>query len=331
MSDVIPAAPAAPTEAVVADPSAEAIAAVDESIEDDGADLGLTNEEDAIDDAVKAGTVSKAQAKEMKKVLKLKVDGQDIDFEEPTSDEEKVRHYQKAKAFDKKAQEAAQMKAQMDQLVQMLQNDPEGLLEKLGLDVDGLAEKRLSRRVEEMKKTPAEIEAEKMRKELEDFKKREKEATERAQMAEQERMRNQAATQIENDISSALESSNSYLPKDKPWVLRNIAQYMYLAATNGYPEVTAKDVLPLVEKEYLAQIQDLIPEDDDKIIDRMERILGKQKLDKYRKSIIQKTRKSGVPTKPRVQDTGASKGQQKQTEPEKFRMKDVFSIRPSRK
>jgi hypothetical protein len=180
-----------------------------------------------------------------------------------------------------------------------------------------------------MKKTPAEIEAEKMRKELEDYKKREKESSEKATKAEQEKLRNQAASQIENDISEALTGGNSFLPAKSPWVLRNVAQYMYMAATNGYPEVTAKDVLPLVEKQFQSELQELFSVSSE---DVMERVIGKANLDKYRKSVITKNKKVAAPTtaKQAVKDSG-SKGPQKEAPaPEKYRMKDVFGIRPSK-
>jgi hypothetical protein len=327
MSDPIVAAPAAVDTSV----NSGAIDGVEaEIVEDDGADLGMADEGAAIDAAAKAGDISKSQAQAMKKSLKLKIDGQEEDFEvDFNNDEELKKHFQKSKAFDKRAKEFSSYKSQMDQVIQMLQEDPEGLLEKMGIDVDTLSEKRLEKRINEMKKSPQELEAEKMRKELEDYKKREKEATTKAQQAEQEKLRNQAASQIESDITDALEGGSSFLPKKSPWVLRNVAQYMYMAATNGYPEVTAKDVLPLVEKQFQSELQELFSVSSE---DVMEKVIGKANLDKYRKSVIQKNRKSAaapVTAKQAVRDTGNSKRNQPEpAEPEKFRMKDVFGIRP---
>ncbi len=295
-----------------------------ESLE--AAEAAEFSEESAINAAQKAGDISRKEAQALKKKLKIKVDGQEFDEEVDFSDDEGLkRHLQKSKAFDKRLKEFSGYKTQVEAAFEMLQNDPEAFLEQMGLNVDDLAEKRLSRKIEEMKKSPEQLEAEKMRKELEDYKKKEKESSERASKAELERMKNEQATQIENDITSALEDSKSILPKRNPAVMQRVAQTMLLAMQKGYYNVSAKDVIPLVEKQYREEVASLLGSSSDEVL---EMFATKERLNNYRKSQVQQ-RKAAPPTpqKPKIQDTG-SKVDKQEKPAEKYYMKDFFSLRP---
>lgn len=290
---------------------------------DDGSDLGMDAELNA---QLATGQISKQEAQNLKKKLRIKVDGEESDVDLDFNDEEGLRReLQKSRAFDKRVKEFSSYKSQVEQMFQMLQTDPEGLLEKLGIDVDKLSEGRLSRKIEEMKKSPEQLEAEKMRKELEDYKKQEKELKSRAEHAELEKMRNQAASQIENDISAALEDVKSVLPKRNPAVMQRIAQTMLLAMQNGYNNVSAKDVIPLVEKQWKEEflgVANGLPED------LMEEIFGKNNLDRYRKAKI-KNKKSApaAPQKPKFEDTGAKRTESKGKEEEPKKFNQVFDWR----
>lgn len=278
-----------------------------------------SDEEKAIDNAEKAGNISKKDAKELKKMLKLKVDGQEIEEEIDFNDEEGLKkHLQKSKAFDKRLKEFSSFKSQVDTLLEQLKNDPESVLEKLGYNVDDMAEKRLAKKIEEMKKSPEEIEKEKMAKELEDLRKEKKRIEEEKQKAELEKMRNEQAQQIETDISEALESTKSILPKKNPLVMQRIAQTMLMAMQNGYESVTAKDVIPLVEKQWREELNslfDVLPEET------LEMLVGKSNLDRYRKTRISanKPKPKTETVKQLVKDTGIkNQPESSKTEPKKF-------------
>lgn len=276
--------------------------------------------EDAIDAAEAAGDISEKEAKERKKILKLKVDGEEFEETVDLDDEEALKkHLQKSKAFDKRLKEFSGYKSQVDQLLNMLQNDPEALLEKMGLNVDELAEKRLSRKIEEMKKSPEQLEREKMEKELEDLRKEKKKAEEERQKAELEKMRNEQAQQIETDISEALDSAKSILPKKNPIVMQRIAQTMLMAMKNGYPEVTAKDVIPLVEKQWKNELNEffsVVPEEV------LEQLVGKNNIDRYRKKRIAAKPKVETKTANQVVKETGKKVEEKPSE--KVSYKDFF-------
>lgn len=275
----------------------------------------------AIDEAQKKGDLSKAQAQSLKKKLMLKVDGQEIEEEIDFSDDENLKkHFQKSKAFDKRAQEFQTYKAQVDQLLKMLEEDPESVLEKMGKNVDELAEKRLTRKVEEMKKSPEQIEREKMEQELKELRDAKKKADDDRKSAELERMRNEQAQQIETDISSALDSTKSILPKKNPLVLQRITSTMLMAMKNGYPNVTAKDVIPLVEKQWKQELNDffnVLPEDT------LEMLVGKNNFDRVRKTRVAQQKAKTQTAKQSVQDTGSKiETDEKPKQPK--RMRDFF-------
>lgn len=258
---------------------------------------------EAIDKAEQDGDITKKAAQSLKKKLKLKVDGQEIEEEIDLGDEDFLkREFQKAKAFDKRSKEYATQKSQIDQLLQMLQSDPETVLERMGLNVDEFAEKRLTKKLENMKKTPEQLEREKMQSELEELRNEKKRIQEEKDKAEMERLRNEQSTQITNEIIDALDGAKSVLPKKNPLVLQRIAQTMVLAMKNGYPNVTAKDVIPLVEKQWKQEMNSFFAESPEDLI---EMLVGKEKLNAWRKSQYAKHRnKLPTPQKVAPVDTG---------------------------
>lgn len=266
----------------------------------------VLDDDAAIEAAAAAGEITKKEAQVLKKKLKIKVDGveseEDIDF----NDEETLRkHLQKSKAFDKRMQEYSGYKNQMDQILEMLDKDPEGLLEKLGKNVDELAEKRLTKRVEELKKSPEQVANEKMQKELEDLRAAAKKAQEANEMAELEKLKNQHALEIERDIKEALDSTDTILPKRNKAILSRIGQGLNLAMKNGYPQATAKDIIPFIQQQYLAELAEVFTDMPE---DKLEAIIGKPVLEKWRKSLISKSKAAiAVPVKAKIEDVGVKK------------------------
>ncbi len=255
---------------------------------------------DELEAAVEAGDLSPTEAQILKKRLKIVVDGKEYDEEVDFNDEKKLKeHLQKAKAFDSRSREVAQMKSQMDILAQKLKENPEEVLAMMGHDVSGFAEKIIARKIEELQKSPEELEREQLRKELEDYKKKEQEASKKAQEAEMEKLRNQQAQQIETDITSALDEAGSILPRKNPRIYQKIAGTMIMAIKQGYHDVTVKDVLPIVENEYRQEIADIFGNSSDEIL---EQLVKKERLDSYRKNKIAAAKK--VPKTKQVVDTG---------------------------
>jgi hypothetical protein len=307
-----PSAAPAPQQSTPASPQQDTAASVDTSATDDSA---------VIDAAEESGEISQAEAKELKKRLKLKIDGEEIEEEIDFNDDESIkRHLQKSKAFDKRVKEFTGFKSQVDDFFKQLQSDPEAVLEQLGLNVDDLATKRLQRKVEEMQKSPEQLEKEKLAKELEKYKKEAEEYKKAQEQAQMESLRNKHAADVENQISKALEESKVKLPKGNPKVYAMIAKTMMDAINAGYDDVTVTDILPVVERQWKEELRSYF---DTSSEDIMEDIIGKQNLERLRKKRLAKRgTKPQAPAKPEIVDTGASKSEPK--EAKKITMRDFF-------
>jgi hypothetical protein len=252
-----------------------------EEIEDTGEDLPADDNTPAVESKKKAEAAAK-------KAYKLKVGGKDLEVDES----ELLKRAQMGYSADQKWQEAAQMRKQMDSFIHLLQTDPAKALEQMGYDVDKMAEERIKYRIEEMQKSPEQIEREKMQRELESMKaERERERTE-VQQRETQRIQDQYAIEIENDISAALDDSSAGFPKT-PYVVKRVADMMILAIQEGIrtnndslKRVTAKDILPIVREEIRREQRELydLSSDED-----FEQLVGKDRLNKYRKSKLKKT------------------------------------------
>lgn len=293
---------------------------------EDAVDSGLEaseSAEDQIDAAAADGKISKTEAQQLKKTLKIKVDGKDLEETIDFNDDEALKRYiQKSKAFDKRNNEFVSYKAQVDKLMEMLEKDPESVMEKLGHNMDDMSEKRLSRKIEEMKKSPEQVEREKMEKELNELKKEKKLIQEEKEKAQMEQMRNETAQQIENEIADALGSTKSILPTKNPVVLQRIAQTMLMAMNNGYPQVTAKDVIPLVEKQWQQELNEFFsvtPEET------LERLVGKANLDRYRKKKVAASSPKGQTTT--AKQIGRDTGTPKKAEDAEYKPKSAAKFR----
>ena len=291
----------------------------------DGGASDSTRANAAIDAAAAKGQISKAEAQSLKKKLTLKVDGQDevVEFD-PSDEQALVRELQKSRAFDKRSKEFSGFKSQVDNFIKGLRENPDSILEQMGINVDDLAEKRLQRKIQEMQMTPEEREKEKMRAELEELKKEKQRAEQERQQAQQEALKNKYAAEIENDIESALNDSKSKLPRKNPRVIARIAQTMLWASANGYNNVSVKDVLPYVEKEWKEELSSYF---DNSAEDLIEELVGKQNLERMRKKRLQNRPKAPTASANQIKDTG--KAQQKQEledKPKTKKMRDIFSI-----
>lgn len=292
-----------------------------EGLVDSGLQADQTPEE-KIAAAQADGRLTKSEAQQLKKTLKIKVDGQELEETIDFNDDEALKRYiQKSKAFDKRNNEYVSYKSQVDRLMEMLEKDPESVMEQLGHNMDDYAEKRLSRKIDELKKSPEQVEREKMEKELNELKAEKKKIQEEKEKAQMEHLRNETAQQIENEISDALSNVNSILPQKNPAVLQRIAQTMLMAMNNGYPQVTAKDVIPLVEKQWqeeLNQLFSVMPEET------IERLVGKGNMDRYRKKKVASAPRGQTTTAKQIsKDTGTKRdddsGDFKPKSVEKFR------------
>jgi hypothetical protein len=291
MADATPAAPAAPTPAQAAvdtvtqtlpkdqkKPAQAVETRGDEVTEDDGSDL-------VAEGAPAAQKKAEAAAK---RAYKLKVGGKDLEVDEA----ELVKRAQMGYSAEQKWQDAAKIQKQTQEFVALMQRDPAKALEMMGYDVDKLAEDRIKAKIEEMQKSPEQLEREKMQRELEEMKAEREREKQESQSREMQRIQDQFAIEIENDISAALDNNSYGFPKT-PYVVKRIADTMLLAVQEGLrtnndklKNITAKDVLPIVRDEILSEQRELYSMTPDEVF---ETLIGKERLNKYRRSKIKKT------------------------------------------
>lgn len=273
-----------------------------------------------IQEALENGDISPAEAKQMIKQFKLKVGGKEITREVNLSDENYLRdQLQLAEMSRIKMQESAELKKAYQNELARLKSKPWEVLKDIGLDPDELAEMRIQERIEQMKKSPEQIEKEKIQLELEQARQEAKQLKEEKERIEMERLQQQAAVQIEDEIVKALDAHKT-LPRSQ-YVVKRIADSMLWAMNNGFGDVSAEDVVPLVEKEMreeLNRLYDEMPEE------ALEAYIGRKNIDRMRKKRVAqvKTPSNIGEIKPTTASLKASEQAAKPANP--VRSKDFF-------
>jgi len=268
---------------------------------------------------------TKAEVKRKLKELELKIDGRTVKealpFEVDADNKEMVdyltRQLQFAKGFHNRANYAKTLENEITEFFSNLKSDPLSVLAdpNLGLDVKEIVQAYAKREIENSKKTPEQIKAEQLEKELEKVRKeREREKAElekqRIEMAEQK-----AYAEYEQGIINAIESSTD-LPKS-PYVVRKFADYMLSALEMGV-KVTPEEVAPLVKREIHNDIKQMFEASPDEVV---ESFFGKDRLNKLRKKNVEKA--LSTPTAPlkQVKDVGKPKEEEPK---QKLTYRDFF-------
>jgi hypothetical protein len=253
--------------------------------------------------------VTKEIAKKLKK-FKIKVDGREYDEELPfelddTPENRKYmeRQAQMAKMGSKRAQEKADLEKQVQEFINELKKNPRKILEskELGLDMNKFVEEYINEQIANSKKSPHEIEKERLEAELRTMKEEREKEKQELQQKEFERLQEQEFERYDMLMSKALEATD--LPKS-PYVVKKMADYMLLGLQQGL-NVTPEDVLPLVREEIQNDISEMFNVMPEEVI---EKILGDGVVNKLRKRRIAKAQVPPTPLKSAVKDTGKTKG-----------------------
>lgn len=234
--------------------------------------------------------------KEQIRKFKLKIDGKEEELDEA----EVLKRAQLASGAQKRMQEAAQLRKDVEQLIEALRTNPLELLTNpaLGIDIKKVFEDYASRQLEEATKTPEQKEREKLQKELEDLRKQAQSEKEAREKAEFERLKEKAALDLDEQMTAACE--NAGLPKS-PYVIKRMADYMILAAENGV-KVAPMDVLPIVKREMQEDLKQFFASSPD---DLVEELLSKERISNFRKKALAAAKKP-VETANSIKSTGNS-------------------------
>jgi hypothetical protein len=277
------AAPSSAAPAASSSPSSEANASANpvnsstNQSPSNAAEIISPDAEAEIQEALENGDQKEAQR--LIKKYQLKVRGKTVEKEIDLSDDEFIRNQlQLAEVSKQSMQESAEIRKAYQKELERFRQNPWQVLEELGLNPDDLAESRIKDRIEEMKKSPEQLELERRNRELEEARAEAKKLKEEKEAFEMQRLQEQAQVQLKDEIGKAI-SATKMLPHT-PYVEKRIADSMLWAINNGFEDVTAEDVVALVEKEMrdeMAQLYDHLPED------MLEQYIGKKNIDRMRK------------------------------------------------
>lgn len=164
--------------------------------------------------------------------------------EEWISTEDAIKLAQIGKGANAKFEEAARMRKQNEQFLELLKANPRAVLAnpKLGLDFRKIAEEYLLEQINLEKMTPEQKQVHEMQEKLKALEAEKEEAKKQAESAQQEELVKHHTENYQREIIEALKTSD--LPKTR-FVVKQIGYYMALGLERGVP-LKAVDVLPLV-------------------------------------------------------------------------------------
>lgn len=276
-------------------------------------------------------TATKAEKKAAQKTLKkltLKIDGQEIEEElpfeipdDPKAIEYMKRELQMGRMGQKRAQEKASIEKEVVKFIEELRKNPRKALSDpaIGLDVKKLATEIIEEEIENAKKSPEQLEKEKLQAELQALKEEREKEKKEAEEKEMARLQEEAYERYDMLMSQTLEKSD--LPKTAA-VVKKMADYMLIGLQAG-KDVTPDDVLPIVREEIIEDYKQLLNSLPD---DEIEKFIGKERINSIRKKSIAKAKQAPAAVKAaaKTADTGKVKIEEKQKE--KVTFKDFFKM-----
>lgn len=318
-------------ENITADAVDEVIESTDELIEESGDESEAIAEEsgevsveaesveelqDEIEQAIDEGA-SEEEVKDMVREFQLKVNGKTVSKKIDLSDEAALtRELQMAEAGRGAMQRSRELEKAYESALSELQADPLKVLEEMGIDVDALSESRITSRIEHMKKTPEQIEREEIQAEL-------KAAREEARALKEEKQARDQAKQMEEhqqlldvEIKTALDGHATLPSSQKTYA--KIVDTLLSAMDAGMHDVRVEDVLPIVEQELEAEMQEFFNDQPEEFYAKF---LGKKNMNSLREKRVAKVKKANnvsniaAVTKPKTDDGKPKK---------KVRAKDWF-------
>jgi len=221
---------------------------------------------------------------------KIKVDGEELEL----SREEMIRYAQQGRAGQKRMAEAAQIKKEAIDLIDMLRSDPESILSDPAIlgskdEVIKFAQKILANQMEEEMKSPEMREKEQLQKEVEALRKQMKDEAESKSKAEYERLVAQEEEKLQNEINDAIDSSG--LPAS-PFVLKRISDVLIMAAENN-KQISPKQAMNIVKKEMQKDIQEYLKLSPD---EALEELMGGDRIKSLRKKQLSKAKATATET-----------------------------------
>lgn len=328
MSESANAAPAAAQEALAQTSQDQSTTESTES-QELSSDASVQDAAEVLNDP-NASKAEKIEAKKMLKSLKIKFNGKEYDEELPfeiPDDEKSVKYMQNKLQMDRlarmKSQESADQQKMINQFLTDLKKNPRKVLSdpSIGVDLKKIAAELIEEEIENSRKSPEQLEKEKLEAELKAIKEEREKEKEEFNTRELERLQQQELERYDMLITKAIETSD--LPKS-PYIVKKMADYMLMGLQKGV-DVTPDDVLPLVREEMQNDLKEMfavMPEDV------IESIVGKDVINRLRKKNLQKAKASQsmqAMSQAKVKDTGTTAPKEK-APTEKKDYKSFFGV-----
>lgn len=277
----------------------------------------VSDQIDSLEQAASDPNLSKAEKKEVQKMikkLKIKVDAveseESLPFEIP--DTEEARKFMTEKLqFAKKSHKTMQEKSMQDKMInaffQDLRKDPRKVLSdpNVGIDFEGMVDNYVKEQLENAKKSPEQLQREESERKVRE---RESELERERNELRSEReaaVREKIQDQLESDVNKALEIND--IPKTAHSIMK-ITDYMIAAHEQGrqLDAVSAAKIYQEDLQKDLAAMFDKLP------IDKIKSLLGPKVLKEIAKANVAQVKKT-APLKD-VKDVGVKKPVEKKEE-----------------
>lgn len=225
----------------------------------------------------------KEEATDEKKIWKLKVDGEEVDFD--ASNEELVkRKVQEGLAGQKRMQESARIKRQAENFIEALRTNPEAVLShpSLGVNLRKFCEDYLYKHIQRESLSPEERSRLENEEELKRYRERDEQAKAKAKQEAKAKEDDELKERYRQDWSKKFKEAldTGGLPKTD-WTISRMAMYMRQALANGRKHIEPSDVVDLVKEDWLAAVKQFHADlDGEKLIE----VIGQEAADKIRKA-----------------------------------------------
>lgn len=255
----------------------------DEKNEGDEAGKSFDDAKAAAAAADNKGTAGAADAKASAAAVEKKWKLKNKDAEIEVDEKELVRRAQLGIEAEKSISEGRKWKRDAETLIRLIKEDPVSVLSHphIGHDVRALAEKVLMEQIKIESMTPEQRAAHEAMTKLKELELEKKQREEQETNSKKEALEKHWAGEYQKQIIGAL--SKSGLPKT-PYTVKRIAGYMHDALARGI-RVTAEDVVPLVQEDYMNEQRALFGAATE---DTIASLLSPEVSEKFRKALLKK-------------------------------------------
>lgn len=247
---------------------------------------------------------TKEEPKNIPEKVLVKIDGE----EKEVTLEDLKRDYQKFQSANQRYEEAKHLRKQSEKLIEIMKTNPFDVLEKMGLDVEALAEERLLRKIQFEQMTDEQKEAYLAKEKLKSYEQMEQERKAQEEFHRLEQVKQHYKANFEREIIEAIETNE--LPRDSQTASKIIG-YMQKVIANKLP-LTVQDIIPLVKDDLKREEENFLNKYKQRDLDSLLASLGEDTVKAIQRKSIEKLKNPfpQVTSKPGVRSNGSS-GKQK--------------------